>query len=151
MTIYLTAIDAYILPFSEFIQHLPRGLLIILKWLIADQYRNEAILPQPIVIFTACQKGYRNLAKTISAASTGMRNGTLSKSSSACISGPVPRNHEFFWRGFNSPVGDLIGRAIISRATSSRRGGHVTGNRYHAGGSDGRRGRHFHHPYKKRF
>jgi hypothetical protein len=102
--------------------------------------------------------GNRNLAKAISAAITGMRDGSLSKSgaASARVSGSVQKQHEFFWRGFNSPVGDLVGRASAAHhhhngrgPGSSWRGGHNTGNN-NAGSFGKYRGRQF-HPYKKRF
>jgi hypothetical protein len=52
------------------------------------------------------EPGYANLAKTISAAEKGIRNGTLTKSSARKenIAGRGD-SKSFFWRGFTSPVG----------------------------------------------
>jgi hypothetical protein len=86
-------------------------------------------------------EGYSRLAKAIVTAVAGIREGKLTKSfanASSVTGGPPAPKLDFFWRGFNSLVGDAIGRAAANRNPRLQ----------------GRRGwrphyPHYHHPYKK--
>jgi hypothetical protein len=99
-------------------------------------------------------EGYKNLAKNISEALTGLKQGKLGSSLPDPVSGNGPqqalrKKDEYFWRGFSSPVGDFIGQAVTKSYQHSgargrgdyQRGGHHHGNHH---------GRAF-HPYRRKY
>jgi hypothetical protein len=92
-------------------------------------------------------EGYRNLAGQIVNAIEGVSNGTLTKSAAAKSSaGQNAKPKEFFWKGFISPTGDIVGRAMSAKQHPPRgpqRGVRMQHQQF-------QQFQHF-HPYRKRF
>jgi hypothetical protein len=73
--------------------------------------------------------GYKNLADAISASVSGLRTGTLTKNAekngntpTGISGGPQQKKQQFhYWRGFSSPVGDILGRAQPAMAPGPTR------------------------------
>jgi hypothetical protein len=127
---------------------------------------NRELLPE-IQNVMACDgvhlkpEGYKNLAKNIFEALSGLKLGKIGSSLPVPVSGnnpqqPLRKKDEYFWRGYSSPVGDFIGRAVTKGFPHSGERGRGDNQR---GRGDNQRGGHHHgnnhgrafHPYRRKY